>query len=58
MQLHKILYGVGFTLWILGMAAADSEWLFTPGAMFIIGLAVLVWGAYEDGYFKKGGKRR
>ncbi|MED9905246.1 MAG: hypothetical protein UFG06_13835 [Lachnospiraceae bacterium] len=53
MQLHKILYGVGFTLWILGMAAADSEWLFSPGAMFIIGLAVLVWGAYEDGLIRR-----
>ena len=58
MQLHRVLYGIGFMLFLLGMASMDSELVYTPVAMFVIGLAILVWGTREDGYLRKGGKRR
>lgn len=57
-MLHKILGDVGFILFLTGTAAMDSDRILIPAAMLIVGLGLLLWSACEDGYFRKGGKRR
>ena len=59
MQLHKILSAAGYMLGLTGMAAMDSDLILIPIAMIITGSCLLIWSAYEDGYFRKrGGKRK
>lgn len=50
LQLHEVLYGTSFVFCMAGAAAADSDLLLIPGAMFLAGLLFLLWGAREDGW--------
>lgn len=43
----------GFLLLMLGAGGMDSEMLFTPVVMVLIGLACLLWGAKESGDIRK-----
>lgn len=54
MQLHDILAAAGFLIWLIGMAAMDSDLIFIPVSMVIVGMGLLVWSAYESGYLRKG----
>ena len=55
-MLHKILEGTGFVILLLGAAGMDSENVLIPIAMISVGMGLLLWAAYEEGYFRKGGK--
>lgn len=55
-MLHKILEGTGFVILLLGAAGMDSEKVLIPIAMISVGMGLLLWAAYEEGYFRKGGK--
>ena len=57
-MLHKILGDIGFVILLMGAAAMDSDRVLIPVAMLIVGSGMLLWSAYEDGYFRKGGKRK
>lgn len=48
-QLHQILEGIAFVMFVLGMAAIDSDMIFTPAALFLASLGFLYWAAREDG---------
>lgn len=48
-QLHEILEGIAFIMFVLGMAAIEREMIFTPAALFLVGLGFLYWAAREDG---------
>lgn len=65
MQLHKILSTAGFLCLLFGAGCMDSRYLFTPMAVAIIGLCLLVWAAHESGFIRrafkskeKGGKKK
>ena len=57
LQLHEILAAAGFLMFLLGSASADSEMFFTPAVLFIVGLGLMIWSAYEDGTLR-GGKKK
>lgn len=57
LQLHEILAAAGFLMFLLGAASADSEMFFTPAVLFIVGLGLMIWSAYEDGTLR-GGKKK
>lgn len=48
-MLHVLLGNAGLIMFLLGIASYDSEKLLIPSAMTVIGLALLVWSAYEAG---------
>ena len=52
-MLVSILRVVGFLLLILGAGGMDSEMLFTPVVMVLIGLACLLWASKESGNIRK-----
>ncbi len=52
-MLVTILRVVGFLLLMLGAGGMDSEMLFTPVVMVLIGLVCLLWASKESGDIKK-----
>lgn len=49
MQLHSILQGCAFCMFVLGAAAGDSDIFLIPAVLYLGGLVLLLWSAYENG---------